>query len=482
MNSLAHRIPRIHALAAVGALLALAGCVSLSSDRGFDRVSTATEQRLGAEPAWPRDDAGRRRVDDEVARLLAQTVTADDTVQVALLQNPGLQSVYADLGIAEAELVQAGRLPNPRFRTTRTSSDEGYKYETALTFPVGALLTMPAVLGMERRRLEAVRLQVTDRVLEVAAETREAWVAAVSAEEELRYLEQVRDAAEASAELARRMAKVGNFSKLDRLREEAFSADSRVQLARARTSALGARERLLRLMGIENPARVRLPARLPDLPPRPGDERDLQAFALAQRLDLQAAKAHAEGTAKALGLTRVTGFLNTLELGPARLAEKDEALKRGYEVSLEVPIFDWGGARVARAEALYLQAAARVGEAAVNARSEVRESTAAWHDAWEVARQYRDEIVPLRRRISEENWLRYNGMLVSVFELLADAREQVEAAQGYIGALRDYWMAEARLQRALGGRLPPSPVREAAPPSSAALPPSTPVRVSRKED
>jgi outer membrane protein TolC len=147
-----------------------------------------------------------------------------------------------------------------------------------------------------------------------------------------------------------------------------------------------------------------------------------------------------------------------------------------------VPIFDWGGARVARAEALYLQAAARVGEAAVNARSEVRESTAAWHDAWEVARQYRDEIVPLRRRISEENWLRYNGMLVSVFELLADAREQVEAAQGYIGALRDYWMAEARLQRALGGRLPPSPVREAAPPSSAALPPSTPVRVSRKED
>ena len=481
MSSPCLRTIRMRALAAAGAVCALAGCASLSGDRGFDRVATVAEQRLGATPAWPHDEAGRRRVDDEVARLLAQTLTADDAVQVALLQSPGLQAVYAELGVAEADLVQAGRLPNPRFRATRTASDESFKHETVLTFPVGALLTMPAVLGMERRRLEAVRLHVTDRVLAVAAETREAWVAAVSAGEELRYLEQVREAAEASAELARRMAGVGNFSKLDRMREEAFAADARVQLARARSAALGARERLVRLMGVDTPVRVRLPARLPDLPPRPGDDRDLESFALAQRLDLQAAKADAEGTAKSLGLTRVSGFLNTLELGPARLAEKDEALKRGYEVSVEIPIFDWGTARVARAEALYLQAAARVGETAVNARSEVRESSAAWRDAWEVARQYRDEIVPLRRRISEENLLRYNGMLISVFELLADAREQVAAAQGYIGALREYWMAEARLQRALGGRLPPAPLGGAVPGEAAAAPVAAPVRSAPRE-
>jgi outer membrane protein TolC len=127
---------------------------------------------------------------------------------------------------------------------------------------------------------------------------------------------------------------------------------------------------------------------------------------------------------------------------------------------------------------VYLQAAARVGETAVNARSEVRESAAAWREAWALARQYRDEIVPLRRRISEQNWLRYNGMLISVFELLADAREQVNAAQGSIGALRDYWLAEARLRRALGGRLPAGAVAEAVPAAAAA---ST-GRLVRRED
>ncbi|MFN7277698.1 MAG: TolC family protein, partial [Betaproteobacteria bacterium] len=457
---------------------ALAGCAGLGREAGFDAMASAAAQRVGATPAWPRDDAGRQRVDDEVAQLLAQTLTADDAVQVAVLQNPALQAVYGQLGVAEAELLQAGRLPNPRFRTTRTASEESFKYETALTLPLGALLTLPAVLGMEQRRFEAVRLQVTDRVLAVAADTREAWVAAVAAQQELHYLEQVREAAEASAVLAQRMARVGHFSQLDQLREQAYLADARVQLGRARGAALAAHERLMRLLGVDNPVRVRLPERLPELPPQPGEDGELERFALGQRLDVQAAKADAAATARALGLSRAIGMVNTLELGPARLAEQGEPLKRGYEVSVEIPIFDWGGARVARAQAVYLQAAARVGETAVNARSEVRESAAAWREAGALARQYRDEIVPLRRRISEQNWLRYNGMLISVFELLADAREQVNAAQGSIGALRDYWLAEARLRRALGGRLPAGAVAEAVPAAAAA---ST-GRLVRRED
>ncbi|MFN8753032.1 MAG: TolC family protein, partial [Betaproteobacteria bacterium] len=212
MNHLSKRIVRLPALAAAALLLALAGCAGLGREAGFDAMASAAAQRVGATPAWPRDDAGRQRVDDEVAQLLAQTLTADDAVQVAVLQNPALQAVYGQLGVAEAELLQAGRLPNPRFRTTRTASEESFKYETALTLPLGALLTLPAVLGMEQRRFEAVRLQVTDRVLAVAADTREAWVAAVAAQQELHYLEQVREAAEASAVLAQRMARVGHFS------------------------------------------------------------------------------------------------------------------------------------------------------------------------------------------------------------------------------------------------------------------------------
>jgi len=453
----------------VVAVTVLAGCASFSKDGGFDGVSATTAERLDKRVVFARSDGEREELRKAVDELLARPLTVDDAVQVALLNNRGIQAVYADLGIAEADVVQAGRLPNPRFRTTRTRSDESFKYETALTFPIAGLLTMPSALRLERQRFEAVKLQVTDRVLQLAADTRRAWVTAVAADEALRYRRQVLETADTGAELAKRMAQAGNFSKLDHMREQAFRVDSVTTVKRADVEAYAARERLTRLMGLQgDQLRFTLPARLPDPPAAAAEFADIEAFALTRRLDVEAAKREAESTARALGLTKATRFINALELGPARVAETNDPIKRGYEISIELPLFDWGSARVAKAEAVYMQAANRVAEAAVNARSEVREAYSAYTQAWEIARHYREEIVPLRLQISEENALRYNGMLLSVFELLADAREQVMAASGYIDSLRDYWLAEAELQRALGGRLPAGPA--IAPPAAPAAP------------
>src|SRR5690606_31235682 len=138
----------------------------------------------------------------------------------------------------------------------------------------------------------------------------------------------------------------------------------------------------------------------------------------------------------------------------------------GYEIELRLPIFDWGTARNARAEYAYMQAVDRAADTAVKARSEVREAYSAYRTAFDLAKHYRDEIVPLRKRIADENVLRYNGMLISVFELLADARQQIAAVNGYIEALREFWLAEAALQLALTGASPGA----IAPGSSAMMP------------
>ena len=145
--------------------------------------------------------------------------------------------------------------------------------------------------------------------------------------------------------------------------------------------------------------------------------------------------------------------MNALELGPATVLEQGDAAKKGYQISVELPLFDWGTSRVARAEAIYMRAVARVAEVALDARSEVREVHASYEAAWDVADRYGRTVVPVAGRISDESLRRYNGMLISVFELLADAREQVRAAQGFNEALRDFWLAEADLRLALGGRL-----------------------------
>ena len=201
-------------------------------------------------------------------------------------------------------------------------------------------------------------------------------------------------------------------------------------------------------------AQFRLPERLPDLPGEAKHLPDVEQTAIAQRLDVQAARLDTEALAKNLGLTRSTRFINALELGPARALEgaKSGPYKRGYEVSFELPIFDWGTARVARAEAIYMQAVHRAAQTAIEARSEVREAYAGYRSSYDIARHFRDEIVPLRKRISEENLLRYNGMLIGVFDLLADARGQILGVSSYIEALRDFWLAQADLDMALIGK------------------------------
>ena len=158
--------------------------------------------------------------------------------------------------------------------------------------------------------------------------------------------------------------------------------------------------------------------------------------------------------ARNLGLTETTRFVNVLEFGPARVleGEKSDPYKNGYEIALELPLFDWGSARVAKAEAIYLQSVERAAQTAIDARSEVREAYRSYRLTHDIARHYRDEIVPLRKRIAEENLLRYNGMLIGVFELLADARAQVAAVNAYLDALRDYWIARADLELALIGK------------------------------
>jgi outer membrane protein TolC len=274
----------------------------------------------------------------------------------------------------------------------------------------------------------------------------------VAAAQSAAFAEQVRGAAEASSDLAERMSKAGNWSKLDQARERAFYQDAVTQLAKTRHEATASREQLIRLLGLWGAQQeFVLPNRLPDLPAQPQDMNNAEAQAMSQRLDVLSARRENEATASALGLTKATAFINVFDAGYANKSTTGLPRENGYQVSLELPIFDWGGARVARAEALYMQSVHRTTETAVKARSEVREAYSAYRTTYDIARHYRDDVVPLKKKISDEVLLRYNGMLASVFELLADSREQLASVNTAIETQRDFWIAETKLQTAING-------------------------------
>ncbi len=430
----------------------LGGCASFSPDGGLGKVASITQERLAVAAQPIRGEQDTARAADEVKRLLAEPLTAESATKIAVLNNRGLQADLANLGIAEADLVQAGRLRNPRFTYTRLSGDGKKEIERAFLFDLMGLLTLSTRSEIERRRFELTQMRVANAVLDLAQDTRQAFFAAVAAQEAAKYREEVMTAARAGAELARRMTEAGNFSRLRQQREQLLYAEATAELARARQDASQARERLTRLLGLSGAQRrFALPERLPDLPAAPLSEHELVQQALGRRLDLGMAKTEIEGLAKSLGLTRATRFVNVLEASYLNNNVAGEPHQRGYEVELSLPLFDWGEARVAKAEALYTQAMHRVAEMAVNAESEVREAYGAYRTAYDLARHYQDEIVPLGKRISEENLLRYNGMLIGVWDLLADTRRQVSNVNAAIQARKDFWLAESNLQKALNG-------------------------------
>ncbi|MDQ1315675.1 MAG: hypothetical protein QG662_1784 [Pseudomonadota bacterium] len=430
----------------------LGGCAGFSADGGLGAVENAARLHIPQDVVWSRDDTARSQTQVRVDALLAQPLSADDAVQIALLNNPGLQAEFNTLGIAEADRVAAQRLPNPGFSIGRSTRGSEVEWERGLHLNLARLLSMPMRADIEQRLLEQTRKRLVLEVVTLASETRRAWIAAVAANQSAQYQQQAMEAAEAGAELARRMARVGNWSRLKQAREQAFYADAALALARAEQAKLQTRERLVRLMGLADASALQLPDRLPDLPEALPLLPDVERQAMDSRLDLLMAKLRTEALAKNLGLTRSTRFINVLELGFGNNSSNEAPLQRDYEISFELPLFDWGETRVVAAESRYRQALERARETAVNARSEVREAYAMQQSQYAIARHLRDEVVPLKQRISEETLLRYNGMLIGVFELLADARAQIASVNDAIAAQRDFWLADADLAMAMVGK------------------------------
>jgi outer membrane protein TolC len=453
--------------------LLVAGCATFSPDGGMSAVSSVVRERTGASTRVVRTDEDAASARAFVVERLAAPLTPDAAVEIALVNNPRLQARYAELGIAEAELVQAGRLPNPRFSVSRLSSAGALEIERKFIVDVIGVVLMPLTLKLEQGRFAVTQTDAAIEALQVAAEARRAAIAATAAAQSVGYFEQVRLAADASAELARQMLAVGNWNKLNQARQQLFQADATAELARARHGAAVAKERLARVLGVAaTPDAIKLPGHLPELPKEPRAAAASANAATVQRLDVTLARQGVDATAFALGLTKASRWISVFEVAYANKNDAGVPRRNGYDLEIEIPLIDWGDAKLAKAEAIYRQAAWRLAEATGSAQSDVRAAYDAYRTAYDLARHYRDAVVPLRKRIAEENLLRYNGMQLSVFELLADARAQVRSVNAALDAQRDFWLADADLQAVLSGAgaasvLPPSMRAEStAPPAS----------------
>ena len=459
------RIFRLTALAT--ATLVLAGCASVGFDQAVQdtngRAADFTQGKLELSRT-PAQAEARAKLS---AELLAQPLGMDAAVQLALANSPAVQTLLAQSWADMAQASQGGRIANPVFAFERIRAGDELELGRLLSFGLLDLLTLPRRLEISRGQMAQARVQLSASVVEQVTQVRQVWVRAVAAQQMLDYAQQVNRSAQASAELARRMQQVGNFNKLQRARQQSFYADSTAQLASSQHAATAVREELVRQLGLSDAqaSQLRLPERLPDLPKQARPAGQVSATATQQRLDVQLARQQLDNAGRSQGLNLIESLVD-VELGIRRdtvfdNAEGTKSARKGYELEIRLPIFDWGTAKRDAMNAQSLAAASRYEGTVRGASSQLRESYSAYRTAYDVARHYRDEIVPLRKTMSEENLLRYNGMLIGVFELLADNREQITSVTAALNAYQQFWLADAALSASMTGK--PTALAMAAP-------------------
>lgn len=449
--------PRLISLAALTVAL-LSGCASLDIGKSLERANQTTASMTDGKLALLQTNEQREAKLQAANRLLLQPLSQNDAVQLALMNSPALQALLAQNLAGQAAALQLGRIANPALGFDRLRLGDELELGRLLSFGLVDLLTLPKRQTLAAREVDAAQLRLASDVVGAVVQIRAAWVMAVAAEQSSRYAAQVSDSASAGAELASRMQSVGNFSKLEQAKYHLMYADSTARLALAQARVQSTRESLIRLLGLTDvqASMLKLPERLPDLPKEPIDANSMTQKTLVERVDIGLAKAELASAATAQGITNVTS-LTDVQLGLRRNSVSSPTAgtnqsRQGFELAIRLPIFDTGSNIRAAMNVQTLAAANRYESVVRAAGSSLRESYNAYRTQYDIAKHYQTEVIPLQKRISEENLLRYFGMFISVFDLLADAREQASVVMQAIDAQQAFWLADSSLQSTLLGR------------------------------
>ena len=443
----------------VGLLIFLSGCATVDQRAGFSEVSAVAKERTGMRVVWNAGTKLDAQVAQEVQSLLKDQLTVEQAVQVALLSNRDLQAVYAALGVAQADLVQAGLLKNPVFDGAVLFPIDGspVKLEMGIAFHFLDLFYMPLRKRVAAARFEDAKLRVSGAVIDFAASVRSAFYRHQTNEQTLELRQTIAQALAASLVAAQRLHEAGNITDLDLARERALKEESKLQLGFAEMAVLQSREQLNTSMGLwGNDTSWKIGRRLPDVPEPPLQLAGLEGRAIRRSIDLASARQKIVVAGEQLGVTRATALVPELPLGV--LGEREDGeWKVGPVLEIPIPLFDQGQGRIGRAMAELRFAQQEYYALGVRIRSTVRAVRDRLRGARDMALYYRDIMLPLRERIMNETMLQYNAMQLGVIDLLLARERQIRAAVAYVEALRDYWLVRTQFDQILSGRLP-SPV------------------------
>lgn len=433
-----------HLLVVPTALLGV-GCFPGAVDYSALRSAAEARQRSAGSALAPSNAT--------VQDLLSRPLSAEAAAQVALLNNTGVRAAVEELGIAEAQLARARRMPNPSVEAALKFGPDSPEVELGAMLDLTELALLAVRSGAARSAVDAAKLSSVGAVLDLSFDTRRAFYGYQAAVEVVELRRTVVQAFNASADLAARLRRAGNITELDAASQRAFFEESRLQLQQAEQNAATAKERLNSLMGLwGRGVDWQAARRLPDRPTREPATDQLESLAIERSLDLAAAKHRFGAAARRANAALAQGILPELKAGV--LAERDDSKWAvGPGVEVELPLFYQGQGEVGVAKAQMRQQQNLYTHTAVRIRAAARHAATRLAASGQAVQYYREVLMPLKQTVLDESQLQYNAMLIGAFQLLQAKRDQIETAAAYIQQLRDYWIARLDVEQLLAGRI-----------------------------
>lgn len=426
-------------------VLGLSAC-GTSPRRSLAEVNDSMQERTGIHGSV-KDTA------PDPSALLSAPLTADAAVRIALARNAAFKTKLEEIGLAQADLAQAGILENPRVHgSLRFVGGEGRQgHELGVKINVLDLFERPLRRRVAAQRLEQAKSRLGHEILGLAADARTAFYDHVAAAQKLRLQRDSLESLDAAVTLAERQREAGNISLLDLASERAARQEAAAEFARAEAHAAAARERLGMLLAIQD-REWTTETELSEPPAADPTAGAVEAAAVAQRWDLQAARRDPQVLKDELLIERARLF-GPMEFGVDTEREYSGESKYGPEFEIGVPLFERRQAARARLKAQRRQSLASADSLEQSIRYEARVTTAELASARKAVDAYR-EAVPQRREVLRETLKNYNFMLMGVYQLLEAKRRELDASSAYIEALKEYWTKRAELERVAGGKLP----------------------------
>ena len=447
--------PLINKLPCLLPLVLLSACASLSHDP-LKSVRSQTRERLGYDVAAPTNAQDSIYIADRVSALVKRPLTAGSAAQIALLNNRRLRATLEDVGISQAEFVEASTPRNPTLASSVRFPSGGGKpnWEFNVAGDVLDALLIPMKLRIAGHNLVQTERRVSHEILQFAAETKAAWFVLLASEQQLRKLQDIAGVNESVSDFAKRVHDAGNINDLELMELQVGYQQVQADMKRGRAEVENHRSNLNRLLGLRTEQSWTLA--LNDLPALPSSDPSLakaEAAALSQRQDLAAARVNVLAVEAALALKRKTRFIPGLNLGVDTERDTGGVQVTGPKLDIELALFNWGKASVRKLEGELRQAHALAEAIETEVRNDVAASHAALRLAREAADYQKTTLLPQRQSILKETLLHYNAMQKSNIALLRAKDEEQRAEKEAIESLRDYWLARGELEKAAGGNL-----------------------------